>query len=194
MLLRDHAKSNFYDIKGHRMATMEGEDVRSTMSERTRTIVEKGSILARVVAAALLCVAAPGMLRAQGQQQQQDQGQGQQGQPPAESSSKKKDQDKTAPAADADPHKYDAYNAEQDIEVGTFYMHKGDLDAAIPRFEEAASLRPTYGKPRLLLAEAYEKKKDNDSALKYYKEYLKVYPNAPDAKKIQKKIEKLEGK
>lgn len=153
----------------------------------------------KVAIVVALCIAMPGLLNAQqqGQQQQQQdqgqQGQGQQGQPPAESSSKKKDQTKT-PAADEDPHKYDAYNAEKDIEVGTFYLHKGDLDAAIPRFEEAASLRPTYGKPRLLLAEVYEKKKDTDSALRYYKEYLKVYPNAPDAKKIHKKIEKLEGK
>lgn len=163
------------------------------MSERMGTMMGKWRVLARVIAAtAFLYFLAPGMLRAQGHQQQ-DQGQGQQAQPPAESSSKKKDQTKT-PAADEDPHKYDAYNAEKDIEVGTFYMHKGDIDAAIPRFEDAATLRPNYGKPRLLLAEAYEKKKEPDAALKYYKEYLKVYPDAPDAKKIQKKIEKLEGK
>lgn len=156
-------------------------------------------MLARGIAAAIvICLATPAVLRAQeqGQQQQQQgqQGQGQQGQSTGESSSKKKDETKKTPAADEDPHKYDAFNAEKDIEVGTFYMHKGDLDAAIPRFEEAASLRPSYGKPRLLLAELYEKKKDPNSALKYYREYLKVYPNAPDAKKIQKKIEKLEGK
>jgi tetratricopeptide (TPR) repeat protein len=93
-----------------------------------------------------------------------------------------------------DDHRSDAFNAEKDIEVGTFYMHKGDVDAAIPRFEDAAKLRPEYGKPRLLLAEAYEKKHDSSAALKYYKEYLKVYPHAPDAKKIEKKIEKLEGR
>lgn len=93
-----------------------------------------------------------------------------------------------------DDHKYDAFNAEKDIEVGTFYMHKGDVDAAIPRFEDAAKLRPQYGKPRLLLAEAYEKKHDPSTALRYYKEYLKVYPRAPDAKKIEKRIEKLEGR
>jgi tetratricopeptide (TPR) repeat protein len=97
------------------------------------------------------------------------------------------------PAAAADAHKYDAYNAEKDIDVATFYIHKGDIDAAIPRLEEAAKLQPNYGKPRLLLADCYEKKHDPVNAVKYYKEYLKVYPNAPDAKKIQKKIEKLEG-
>jgi tetratricopeptide (TPR) repeat protein len=89
-----------------------------------------------------------------------------------------------------------AYNplpAEQDVDVGVFYMHKGDVDAAIPRFEDAIQLRPNYAKPRLLLAEAYEKKGEKSNAVKYYKEYLKVFPGAPDAKKVQKKIEKLSG-
>ena len=91
-----------------------------------------------------------------------------------------------------DPHKYDRYHAEQDIEVATFYMHKGDPDAAIPRLQEASRLRPHYGKPRLLLAECYEKKHDPENAVKYLKEYLKVYPHAPDAKKVREKIKKLE--
>lgn len=91
-----------------------------------------------------------------------------------------------------DPHKYDRYHAEQDIEVADFYIHKGDPDAAIPRLEEAARLRPDYAKPRLLLAECYEKKHDPDNAIKYLKEYLKVYPGAPDAKKVQDRIRKLE--
>lgn len=91
-----------------------------------------------------------------------------------------------------DPHKFDRYHAEQDIEVADFYIHKGDPDAAIPRLEEAARLRPDYAKPRLLLAECYEKKHDLDNAMKYLKEYLKVYPGAPDAKKVQDRIRKLE--
>jgi len=89
---------------------------------------------------------------------------------------------------------FDPFHAEQDIEVGTFYMHKGDVDAAITRFEDAVRLRPNYGRPRLLLAECYEKKHEPATALKYYKEYLKVYPQAPDRKTIEKKIEKLSSK
>jgi tetratricopeptide (TPR) repeat protein len=87
--------------------------------------------------------------------------------------------------------KYDPFPAEQDVEVGTFYMHKGDLDAAIGRFEDAIRLRSNFAKPRLLLAEAYEKKGDKATAVKYYKEYLKILPDAPEAKKVRQKIEKL---
>jgi outer membrane protein assembly factor BamD (BamD/ComL family) len=99
-------------------------------------------------------------------------------------------QEPVAPAPAPIPGQ-DAYLAQKDIEVGTFYMHKGDIDAAIDRFQDAIKNKPTFAKPRLLLAEAYEKKGEKSEVLKYYKEYLQVFPQAPDAKKIQKKIEKL---
>jgi len=89
---------------------------------------------------------------------------------------------------------WDPFHAQQDVDVGMFYLHKGDVDAAITRFEDAIRLRANFAKPRLLLAEAYEKKGDPSEALRYYKEYLQVLPNAPDAKKIHEKIEKLSKK
>jgi tetratricopeptide (TPR) repeat protein len=95
----------------------------------------------------------------------------------------------TSPSADAAP--YNPLPAEQDVEVATFYMKKGDADAAIPRLEEAIQLLPNYAKPRQMLAEIYEKKGDKENALKYYREYLQVFPHAPDAKKIREKIAKL---
>ena len=75
-----------------------------------------------------------------------------------------------------------------------FYLHKGDVDAAIGRFQDAIRCAPNFAKPRLLLGKAYEKKHDNEAAVKYYKEYLQVFPNAPDAKKVQQENRKaLEG-
>ena len=88
---------------------------------------------------------------------------------------------------------YDPVTAEQDVEVGQFYMRKGDIDAAIGRFQDAIRLRSNFAKPRLLCAEAFEKKGEKREAVKYYKEYLQVFPHAPDAKKVQSKIEKLSG-
>lgn len=88
----------------------------------------------------------------------------------------------------------DQASAEKDMEVGTFYMHKGDTDAAIPRFQDAIRKQPKLGKPRILLAEAYEKKGDNLNAAKCYQEYLRAFPHAPDKKKIEKKIEKLSSR
>src|SRR5271170_478864 len=131
---------------------------------------------------------------------------------PQESSSKKilpPPEDNPAPAAtpkDApkkskpgvrppeDDPAWDPFHAQQDIDVGMYYLHKGDIDAAISRFEHAVSLRANFAKPRLLLAECYEKKNDPSEAVRYYKEYLQVLPNAPDAKKVREKIDKLSKK
>jgi tetratricopeptide (TPR) repeat protein len=115
-----------------------------------------------------------------------------------ESSSAKQDDSgdssSSKPSADSTGPNYDPYHAEQDVEVGNYYMHKGDVDAAIGRFEDAIRLRANFAKPRILLAEAYEKKGDKTTALKYYKEYLQVFPDAPDAKKIRQKIAKLSNR
>jgi cytochrome c-type biogenesis protein CcmH/NrfG len=107
---------------------------------------------------------------------------------PPSSSSKpsQKPQTQTADIANLDPP-----SADKDIDVASYYMRKGDMNAAIPRLQEAVQLKPHYAKARLMLAEAYEKDHDKGSAAKTYEDYLKEFPNAPDAKKIQKKIEKL---
>jgi tetratricopeptide (TPR) repeat protein len=131
--------------------------------------------------------------------------QGQQGPipPPASGASKPQPQESSSknvgPGESAVPtlpakSDFDPLDSEKDVEVGLFYMHKGDVDAAIPRFEDAIRLRDNYAEPRRLLGEAYEKKRDKPDAVRYYKEYLHVYPSAPDAKKIQNKIDKLSGK
>jgi len=113
--------------------------------------------------------------------------------PPDDESAKKETARASKPGVlpPEDDPAWDPFHAQQDIDVGTFYMHKGDIDAAISRFEDAIRLRGNFAKPRLLLAEAYEKKGDKSEAIRYYKEYLKVLPDAPDAKKVQKKIERL---
>lgn len=78
------------------------------------------------------------------------------------------------------------------MEVGTFYFKKGDYDAAIDRFLDAARLQPGLAQPFLMLGEAYEKKNDAANALTSYRKYLDLYHTAPDREKILKRIEKLE--
>jgi Flp pilus assembly protein TadD len=73
-------------------------------------------------------------------------------------------------------------------------MKKGNYDAAIDRFQEAARYQPTLAKPWLLLGETYEKKHDNAHAVEAYKKYLDVFPGAEDAAKVQKRIADLEEK
>ena len=86
---------------------------------------------------------------------------------------------------------WDPLRAEKDMQVGEYYMHKGDIDAAIDRFEDAALAKPGYALPFRYLGEAQEKKGMKKKAIQSYKRYLDLYPKAEDKDKIQKKIDKL---
>ena len=86
---------------------------------------------------------------------------------------------------------WDPLRAEKDLQVGQYYLHKGDMDAAIDRFQDAAEAKPGYAIPFRFLGEAQERKGLKRDALKSYTRYLDLYPRAEDKDKIEKKIEKL---
>jgi tetratricopeptide (TPR) repeat protein len=114
--------------------------------------------------------------------------------PPATPSAKKplpkKNQDNATESSDEQP-KWDPLRAEKDIQVGQYYMKKGDVDAAIDRFQDATVAKPGYAVPFKYLGEAQEKKGLKKPAAKSYQRYLDLYPKAEDAEKIRKRIEKL---
>jgi tetratricopeptide (TPR) repeat protein len=112
-------------------------------------------------------------------------------------SSSSKDVPKPKPNTDSatqnapDQPMWDPLRAEKDIEVGQYYLKKGDVDAAIDRFQDAALAKPGYAIPFRLLGEAQEKKGLKRDAIKSYTRYLDLFPAAEDKDKISKKIEKL---
>lgn len=112
--------------------------------------------------------------------------------PPAKAPAKnaKKSSDLPLKSA-ADQPMWDPLRAEKDLEVGQYYMKKGDLDAAIDRFQDAAIAKPGYAIPFRYLGEAEEKKGQKREAIKSYARYLDLYPHAEDATKVRKKIAKL---
>jgi tetratricopeptide (TPR) repeat protein len=118
----------------------------------------------------------------------------QNGTPPTGSSSKqqKKNADAESATKNApDQPMWNPLRAEKDIEVGKYYMDKGDVDAAIDRFNDAILAKPGYAIPFLYLGEAQEKKGLKRQAIKSYTRYLDLLPHADDRSKIQKKIDKL---
>jgi tetratricopeptide (TPR) repeat protein len=102
----------------------------------------------------------------------------------------KPNQDSATQSASDQPV-WDPLRAEKDLEVGRYYMKKGDWDAAIDRFEDAIVAKPGYAVPYLYLGEAQEKKGVKKQAIKSYTRYLDLYPHAEDAAKIRKRIDKL---
>src|SRR5260370_35649910 len=57
------------------------------------------------------------------------------------------------PPAPPEPE-FDPLHAEKRMEVGTFYLKKGNYDAASDRFMDATHFRPKLAKPEGLLGEA----------------------------------------
>jgi tetratricopeptide (TPR) repeat protein len=110
--------------------------------------------------------------------------------PSAKKTSPKKNKDNAAESAPDQPA-WDPLRAEKDLEVGQYYMRKGDVDAAIDRFQDATLAKPGYAVPFRFLGEAQEKKGLKKPAIKSYQRYLELYPRAEDADKIRKRIEKL---
>ena len=97
-----------------------------------------------------------------------------------------------APEVPAEPV-YDPLRANKSVEVGTFYMKRGNYEAAIERFLDATRFEPKLARPYSLLGEAYERSGEVDKALAAYRKYLQVYRTAPDRDKILKRIERLES-
>jgi tetratricopeptide (TPR) repeat protein len=96
---------------------------------------------------------------------------------------------------DAEPlPAFNPLEAEKDVEVGQFYLKQGKYDAAIERFKDATLAVPTYALPWHLMGEAYEKKGDFAESIKAYQKYLKLYPHAPERKKIEDHIPELQKK
>lgn len=111
--------------------------------------------------------------------------------PPAPEPAKPKPNTDSAVQSAPDQPKWDPLRAEKDMEVGKYYMKKGDVDAAIDRFQDATEAKPGYAIPFRYLGEAYEKKGRKKQAVKAYQRYLDLYPHAEDTEKIRKKIERL---
>jgi tetratricopeptide (TPR) repeat protein len=110
--------------------------------------------------------------------------------PPAKKTPAKKNADNAAQSAPDQPT-LDPLRAEKDLEVGQYYMRKGDVDAAIDRFQDATTAKPGFAIPYRFLGEAQEKKGLKKQAIKSYQRYLDMVPHADDADKVKKKIEKL---
>ena len=98
------------------------------------------------------------------------------------------------PPAQTQPPAYNPALAIHDVQVGQFYMKRGDTDGAIARFKDALLHKPDYAEACLLLGRAYEKKNSPATAISYYQRYLKILPNTSESKKVRKRIAELQSK
>jgi tetratricopeptide (TPR) repeat protein len=141
-----------------------------------------------LVSAGIILLLAGPALQAQGQEPESSS-------KPADAPAPKKPDKKQKPDSATqnapDQPSWDPLRAEKDIEVGQYYMRKGDVDAAIDRFQDATTAKPGYAVPFRYLGEAQEKRGLKKQAIASYSRYLDLYPHAEDGAKIRKKIDKL---
>jgi len=88
-------------------------------------------------------------------------------------------------------YSFNPIQAEQEMKVGNFYMHKGSYRAAANRYEEASRWNPGLTEAYFRLAEAREKLKEPDAARKAF---TRVVQLAPDSKLGKEAKHKLAGK
>ncbi len=80
------------------------------------------------------------------------------------------------------------------VEIGNVYLHKGALEGALSRFEEAVKDDPHYAPAYLGLGRVYDRMKQKQKALDAYERYLDELPSAKqanDARDAQRAIARL---
>ena len=81
------------------------------------------------------------------------------------------------------------------VEIGNVYLHKGKLQGALSRFQEALKDNPNYAPAYLGLGKVYERMKEKQKALEAYQRYLDELPSAKDAadaKDAQRAVARLQ--
>lgn len=87
------------------------------------------------------------------------------------------------------PHK-----ADKDVEVGDFYLKRGNYRAAESRYKEALYWQDNHAIAHFRLGQTEEKLGNFTQARKYYSAYLDVLPDGEFANEARKGLERLKGK
>ena len=107
-------------------------------------------------------------------------------------------QQKPEPTAEPEEGKLQPYippSAAKSVEIANFYFRTKKYNAALGRYEEAATTDPYYPAGYLGLGKTYEKLGLKHKALAAYQKYLDLLPSekqAEEAKSVHQAIERLE--
>jgi tetratricopeptide (TPR) repeat protein len=85
------------------------------------------------------------------------------------------------------------YKANNDVEIGTFYMKRGNYKAAEARFRDALEWQDNNAIATYRLATLLEKEKRPDEARIYYQSYLKILPHGDYSADCKKAIARLDA-
>jgi TolA-binding protein len=86
---------------------------------------------------------------------------------------------------------YDPHAAEKDVEVGEYYLKRGNLKAALARFRSALHNKPNDALATFRLAQALEKAAQFDEAREHYERYLQILPKGEFAADCAAALQRL---
>jgi tetratricopeptide (TPR) repeat protein len=89
---------------------------------------------------------------------------------------------------------FDPLEADRNIKVGNFYMHKGTPSgyrAAAGRYEDATKYNPKSAEAFLKLGQAQEKLKNKDRAKAAFERVVQIAPDSKFAREAKKKLSGL---
>lgn len=83
---------------------------------------------------------------------------------------------------------FNPIQAENEIKVGIFYMHKGSLRAAAKRFDEATKWNPNSAEAFFHAGEAREKLGERDAARSAFQKVVLLSPDSKEGREAKKKL------
>lgn len=92
------------------------------------------------------------------------------------------------------PKEYNPLLAQNNVNIGNFYLKKKNYIAAIQRFLEAIEYQPNLTGAHEALARAYEGNGEIMKAASVYRDFIRQYPNSPKVAEYRSKLAKLEKK
>lgn len=89
---------------------------------------------------------------------------------------------------------WDPHRADKDVEVGTFYLKRGNYKAAESRYRSALKWQDNHAEATYRLGETLQKEGRLLEAEMYYQNYLKILPHGEFAAESKKQIDKINNK
>ncbi|HUN87688.1 MAG TPA: hypothetical protein VMU28_02795 [Terriglobales bacterium] len=86
---------------------------------------------------------------------------------------------------------WNPYKADNDIEVGTFYMKRGNYKAAEARFRDALYWQDNNAVATYRLATLLDKEKRGEEARPYFESYLRILPHGEYSGECKKALGRL---
>ncbi|HYN15343.1 MAG TPA: tetratricopeptide repeat protein [Terriglobales bacterium] len=90
-------------------------------------------------------------------------------------------------------HSWDPHKAQKNVEIGDFYFKRQNYHAALSRYCEALTYKPSDAIATFRIAEALEKSGDVAGAQAYYQAYLKILPAGPFAAQSKKALDRIKA-